>query len=62
MLTTEKLIATSVDVVEKIAIDVRRYMAYEESILGHRTDYATPNYENTEINIIDLYQTSTPNT
>jgi len=62
MLTTEKLIATSVDVVEKIAIDVRRYMAYEESILAHRTDYATPNYENTEINIIDLYQTSTPNT
>lgn len=61
MLTTEKLIATSVDVIEKIAIDVRRYMAYEQSILDHKSDFATPNYDNTEINIIDLYQTSTPN-
>lgn len=62
MLTTEKLIATSVDTIEKIAIDVRRYMAYEQSILDYQSMYATPNYENIDINIIDLYQTSTPNT
>jgi len=61
MLTTEKLIATTVDTIEKIAIDVRRYMAYEQSILDQRFSMATPNFANTELNIIDLHQTATPN-
>jgi hypothetical protein len=62
MLTTEKLIATSVDQIEKIAIDVRRYMAYEKSIIDDYLNSATPSIDGTEMNIIDLYQTATPNT
>jgi hypothetical protein len=62
MLTTEKLIATTVDTIEKIAIDVRRYMAYEQSILDQRFSMATPDFTNSELNIIDLHQTATPNT
>jgi len=61
MLTTEKLIASSIEKIEKIAIDVRRYMAYEQSILDDYLTQATPSFENTEINIVDLYQTATPN-
>ena len=62
MLTTEKLIATTVETLEKIAIDVRRYMAYEQSILDQRYSMATPDFTNSELNIIDLHQTATPNT
>jgi hypothetical protein len=61
MLTTEKLIITSVGIIEKIAIDVRTYMAHEKELFYDPDDGGTPNFEGTEINIIDLYQTSTPN-
>lgn len=61
MLTTEKLIATSVQKIEQIAVDVRRYMAYEQSIIDQYLNSATPNLEGTTMNIIDLYQTATPN-
>jgi hypothetical protein len=61
MLTTEKLIVTSVGVIEQIAIDVRTHMAYEQELLYDPDDGGTPNFDGTEINIIDLYQTSTPN-
>lgn len=61
MLTTEKLIATSVEQIEKIAVDVRRYMSYEQNIIDQYNNDATPSLENTEMNIIDLYQTATPN-
>lgn len=57
MLTTEKLIATTVGRIEKIVVDVRRYMATEPRNLIP----ATPNYENIDINLIDLYQSATPN-
>lgn len=56
MLTTEKLILTSVGKIEQIAIDIRRYMATEVE----NTIQATPNYPNTTVNLIDLYQSSTP--
>jgi hypothetical protein len=62
MLTTEKLIATSLEQIEKIVVDVRRFMAYEQSIINEYSSHATPSLENTEMNIIDLYQTATPNT
>lgn len=62
MLTTEKLIATTVDTIEKVILDVRRYMAYEKSIIDQYTNEATPSFAGTELNIIDLYQTATPNT
>jgi len=62
MLTTEKLIATSVENIEKIVVDVRRYMAYEKSIIDDYLNSATPSIDGTEMNIIDLFQTATPNT
>lgn len=61
MLTTEKLIITSVGIIEQIAIDVRTHMAYEKELIYDPDDGATVNFDGTEINIIDLYQTSTPN-
>ena len=62
MLTTEKLFAQSIDHIESVVLDVRRYMAYEKSIWDEAQSPATPNFEGTEMNIIDLYQSSTPNT
>ena len=57
MLTTEKLFGAEVTSIEKIAIDLRTYMAVEPETL----EKATPDYEDIEINITDLYQTATPN-
>jgi len=57
MLTTEKLISTTVGRIEKIIVDVRNYMATEPA----NTLRSTPNYDGTEVNLVDLYQTSTPN-
>jgi hypothetical protein len=56
MLTTEKLISTTISKIEKIIIDVRRYMATEAA----NVQQATPSYENTEVNLIDLYQSASP--
>ena len=61
MLTTEKLIASSVGTIEQIAIDVRTYMAYEKELIKEPFEKATPDFEGTEVTIIDLYQNSTPN-
>lgn len=57
MLTTEKLISTTISRIESILVDLRTYMATEPSNLVQ----ATPNFENVDINIIDLYQTASPN-
>jgi hypothetical protein len=62
MLTTEKLFAQNVDQIESIVLDVRRYMSYEQSIWDSAQEGATPDFAGTEVNIIDLYQSSTPNT
>jgi len=57
MLTTEKLILTSISKIEKILIDLRTYMATEmQNVIP-----STPNYANSDVNIIDLNQTATPN-
>jgi hypothetical protein len=56
MLTTEKLFAQTVGQIEQICIDVRRYMAYEKELIDSGVGTATPNFEGTEINIVDLYQ------
>ena len=61
MLTTEKLFAQNVDQIENIVLDVRRYMSYEQSIWDSAQEGATPDFTGTEVNIIDLYQSSTPN-
>jgi len=56
MLTTEKLISTTISRIEDILIDLRTYMATEPANIVQ----ATPNYANTTINITDLYQTASP--
>lgn len=61
MLTTEKLLVTSVGQIEKIAIDIRTYMAHEKELVKEALEKATPDYSNIEVNVIDLYQTATPN-
>lgn len=55
MLTTEKTFAIRNERINKIAIDVRTWMAYEKEILQ---SLATPNYEDITINIVDLNQTT----
>ncbi len=57
MLTTERVFAAQANTIEKIAIDVRQFMAYEQEALMP----ATPNYQNITINLIDLENTATPN-
>jgi hypothetical protein len=61
MLTTEKLFAQTVGRIEQICIDVRRYMAYEKELIDSGTGLATPNFDGTEINIVDLNQTPLSN-
>jgi hypothetical protein len=56
MLTTEKVFAAQANTIEKIAIDVRQFMAYEPEFLVA----ATPTYEDININLIDLQNTATP--
>ena len=59
MLTTEKTYAIKNERIEKIAVDARTWMAYEKELL--RNQLATPNLQGTTGNIIDLFQTATPN-
>lgn len=56
MLTTEKVFAAQANTIEKIAIDVRQFMAYESELLEN----ATPNYSEIPVNLIDLENTATP--
>lgn len=58
MLTTEKTFAIKNERINKIAIDVRTWMAFEKEIL---TAAATPDYTDISISIVDLHQTATPN-
>jgi hypothetical protein len=59
LLTTEKLIQTSVSVIEKIAIDVRTAMSHEASLITSPQEIlynkSTPDYSDTPIEIVDLY-------
>ena len=61
MLTTEKLFFQDVDQIESIVVDVRRYMSYEKSLWDAAHSNSTPNFSGTELNILDLYQSATPN-
>lgn len=61
MLTTEKLFAQDVGHIESIVVDVRRYMSYEKSLWDEAHSNATPDFTGTELNIVDLYQSATPN-
>ena len=60
MLTTEKLLATTHEKIESIVVDIRNYYAYEREII-QQANAATPNFDGTEVNLIDLFQTATPN-
>lgn len=54
MLTTEKTYAIRNELINKIAIDVRTWMAMEKEIVNSP---ATPNYQDITINVVDLNQT-----
>ena len=54
MLTTEKTYAIRNELISKIAIDVRTWMAMEKEIVNSP---ATPNYQDITINVVDLNQT-----
>ena len=56
MLTTEKTFAAQSETIDKIAIDVRQYIAYEAELLQN----ATPNYQDISVNYTDLQNTATP--
>jgi len=58
MLTTEKTFAIRNERIERIKLDIRTWMAYENSIVNQK---ATPDFKDVEINIVDLNQTATPN-
>lgn len=58
MLTTEKTFAIRNERIEKIKLDIRTWMAYENSIINQK---ATPDYKDVEVSIVDLSQTATPN-
>ena len=60
MLTTEKLVGMQVEKIEKIVIDVRRYMAMEKEFWDDFYNGSTPSFEGTEVNIQDLEQGATP--
>jgi len=60
MLTTEKLAVFAVDAVEKLAIDVRQYIANQTHSSSYRLNQTI--YEDRfESNLVDLNQTATPN-
>lgn len=56
MLTTEKTFAIRNDVIEKVKIDIRTWIANQKESAA-----ATPNSEDVEIDIVDLFQSATPN-
>jgi hypothetical protein len=59
LLTTEKLIQTSVSVIEKVAIDVRTAMSHEAGLIISPQEIlynkSTPDYSDTPVQIVDLY-------
>jgi hypothetical protein len=57
MLTTEKTFAIKNERIEKIRIDIRTWLGSRST---DTRELATPNYEDVEVQIIDLDQ-STPN-
>lgn len=59
MLTTEKTYRVENSIIRSIAIDARAWLASKNV---SASDLATPNYENITVNVVDLFQTATPNT
>lgn len=60
LLTTEKLSVTPVDTIDKIAYDVRQYIASQPATPIY--DYNRAVYaERQETNLVDLFQSATPN-
>jgi len=59
MLTTEKTYAIKNEIIQSVAVDLRTWMAYEQQLI--KDELATPNLTGTTGNIVDLFQTATPN-
>lgn len=56
MLTTEKIFAIRNERIESIKVDIRNWLANQDKFMQ-----ATPNYDDVEINVVDLFQSATPN-
>jgi hypothetical protein len=61
MLTTERLMATSHEKIEKVAVDVRTYMAVEKELVIQENKTNVNNFDNVDLTITDLFQSATPN-
>ena len=61
MLTTERLMATSHEKIEKVAVDVRTYMAVEKQFITESNKTTVDNFDNVDLIITDLFQSATPN-
>jgi hypothetical protein len=61
MLTTERLMATSHEKIEKVAVDVRTYMAVEKEFVTQENMTNVNNFDNVDLTITDLFQSATPN-
>lgn len=62
LLTTEKIQASAVDKIESIVADVRQWVSYEKQLVEQAAATPSSYYEEgMTIKIVDLYQSSTPN-
>lgn len=61
LLTTEKIQVSAVDKIEKIALDVRQWIAYEKDLVDQAATPSTGYIEGLDVNIVDLFQGATPN-
>lgn len=57
MLTTEKTFAIRNERIEKIKVDIRTWLAAQATAL----EPDTPDFSDVEVDIVDLYQSATPN-
>ena len=62
LLTTEKIHVSAVDKIESIVTDIRQWVSYEKQLVDQAAATPSSYYEEgMDINIVDLFQSATPN-
>jgi hypothetical protein len=61
LLTTEKIAVSPIDRIEKITLDVRQWVSYENSLIEQAATPITTFIKEVDVKIVDLFQGSTPN-
>jgi len=61
MLTTEKVIVSPVGRIEEITADIRQWMAYEKTLVDEAATPASQYLQGMDVQLVDLFQGSTPN-